>query len=476
MVVLATFGVLIVVLGDADWRTFIPFSATNLPTLFVLLQTGSTMADTSNIVLALLVQPITSALLVVVVTMLTVEYYLGYLPQTATLKFSPRVLLSTLVLLPTTLLTVQLSDAIPSFAYLARSWIDPTIAPFQVVMRMTTFLPGILVIGALAAGTLGVILTPQVILLESLGLRAGLVRSWQLVRPRLLHVTSTIVLVCVVVALVLSLPLLVLALPWVSDQALLHEILVPMMDVVQAGLTILLGPLPSIVLTLLYFDLRVRNEGLDLEVAVEHRALNNGIVYYDRGQACLEASDIAGAVAAFTAALNELPDNIQVLCATVDALCRQGQFASALAHADHAIHHHPKISLVWNNRGYIRFQLGDDAGAFADLTRAVELSPTFKLARTNRAQVLHRQGRYDEARADLLVITLAYLKDAKARYNVASGYARQHNIEQSLEWLAQAVSLDNQLRTSALSDLDFEALRTNPRFLQLVNHDEPIGT
>lgn len=86
------------------------------------------------------------------------------------------------------------------------------------------------------------------------------------------------------------------------------------------------------------------------------------------------------------------------------------------------------------------------------------------------------QGRYDEARADLLVITLAYLKDAKARYNVASGYARQHNIEQSLEWLAQAVSLDNQLRTSALSDLDFEALRTNPRFLQLVNHDEPIGT
>ncbi len=58
--------------------------------------------------------------------------------------------------------------------------------------------------------------------------------------------------------------------------------------------------------------------------------------------------------------------------------------------------------------------------------------------------------------------------NASAIYNKACAYALQTQLEPALEHLKQAIELDPKNHTLAQTDSDFDSLRPDPRFQQLL--------
>ena len=109
----------------------------------------------------------------------------------------------------------------------------------------------------------------QVIVIENTNVVAGIQRSWQLVRGQWWRVAGMTVLVYLI-SIIFTLPALVLGavlpflgVPWVA-QTFLSQF-------VSQTLTLMYVPAQLSAMTLLYFDLRIRKEGYDLEVALAER-------------------------------------------------------------------------------------------------------------------------------------------------------------------------------------------------------------
>ena len=124
---------------------------------------------------------------------------------------------------------------------------------------------------AIAAATYWTFVS-QAIVLEDRGAIAGLRRSWNLVRGSFWRVLGITLLIGLLVAVASSVPILMtqfgvsLAFPKsLAAQTVLNQ-------VVAAVVTILLGPISAIAHTLLYYDLRVRKEGFDLELMARQLA------------------------------------------------------------------------------------------------------------------------------------------------------------------------------------------------------------
>ncbi len=107
-------------------------------------------------------------------------------------------------------------------------------------------------------------LAPQAIVIERLSGRAGLRRSWRLTDGsfwRVLGIRVLLWLLQVIMGLVLSLPFTAIASATASSgtQQMISQI-------VQAVTTIFVAPITLVTLTLLYYDLRIRREGFDIEM------------------------------------------------------------------------------------------------------------------------------------------------------------------------------------------------------------------
>lgn len=123
---------------------------------------------------------------------------------------------------------------------------------------------------AVVVGTGIAAFTTQIVVVEGVSLGAAIQRNWQLVKPRFPRVVGACVLLLVIVAaLQLSLHG---SLEWTMGATVYPLLRVP--DMAQISLSTALGGAIGIVLqpfwltclTLLYYDLRVRREGLDLSL------------------------------------------------------------------------------------------------------------------------------------------------------------------------------------------------------------------
>ncbi len=117
--------------------------------------------------------------------------------------------------------------------------------------------------------------TSQVIVLEGRGVGAALTRSWDLVRGSWWRVFGAYLLL-LLISLVISLPtslvsgaLAFAGLPWIVQTV--------STQFVNLLLTLLYVPVRLAGMTLLYFDLRVRQEGFDLQMALDGRAAELGL-------------------------------------------------------------------------------------------------------------------------------------------------------------------------------------------------------
>jgi len=115
------------------------------------------------------------------------------------------------------------------------------------------------------------LLTTQAIVLEGQGPWAGLARSWRLVGQAFWRSLGILLLVYAfiyIVSLIVQLPLIVLGafFGMLLNNSVLYQSIT---SLVTYGVLILVLPLQFIIFTLLYYDLRIRKEGYDLELKIE---------------------------------------------------------------------------------------------------------------------------------------------------------------------------------------------------------------
>ncbi|NEQ43745.1 MAG: tetratricopeptide repeat protein [Leptolyngbya sp. SIOISBB] len=98
----------------------------------------------------------------------------------------------------------------------------------------------------------------------------------------------------------------------------------------------------------------------------------------------IAADDPEAAIAAYTQALESLPNQPEALAARSRLSFEQGDAQAALADISAAIAQAPDNSAYAYDRANYRFAVGDIQGAIADYTQAIDLDPTFTKAYVNR--------------------------------------------------------------------------------------------
>jgi tetratricopeptide (TPR) repeat protein len=99
------------------------------------------------------------------------------------------------------------------------------------------------------------------------------------------------------------------------------------------------------------------------------------------------------------AGLERDPGNAHLLTVLGQLETAAGRTEQARRLLDLAVERAPGLAAAWGNRGVLRYESADVAGAVADLTRAIELDPQPDLY-ANRAVALRALGRTEEAEAD----------------------------------------------------------------------------
>ena len=123
-----------------------------------------------------------------------------------------------------------------------------------------------------------ILLVPHVLILEQVSIIQALRRGWSLVWCNLLRVTFMFILTLGLVRLAMFTPFMILAAlnQWLPDSSFINpdtfSRFVPFAALVAE---LLIYPVAHIALTLLYYDFRIRRDGLDMALAITHSAGNS---------------------------------------------------------------------------------------------------------------------------------------------------------------------------------------------------------
>ena len=151
----------------------------------------------------------------------------------------------------------------------------------------------------------------------------------------------------------------------------------------------------------------------------------------------------------------------------------QGKFVNKpknkLSYFDNAIKLDPFYYQAWWNRGIALRQLGRLEEAITAFDNALKIKPDYPDAWDNRGYALFNLGRYEETIASYDNALRFKRDDASAYFNKACAYALQENITLALENLKQAINLDSKYLEMAKTDTDFDKIRNDRRFINLLN-------
>jgi tetratricopeptide (TPR) repeat protein len=227
-----------------------------------------------------------------------------------------------------------------------------------------------------------------------------------------------------------------------------------------------------------------------------HEAWNN------RGIALGNLGRNEEAIASFDQAIEIKPDYVDAWNNRGIALGKLGRYEEAIASYNKAIEIKPDYHQALYNRGNALHNLGRYEEAIASYNKAIEIKPDYHQALYNRGNALHNLGRYEEAIASYnkaLQIKSDYyqawnnqgtafflleqyekaiesydealeIRPNKPNifYNKACCYGLQNEIDLALENLKKAINLDDKYREMAKTDSDFDNIRQDTRFIELL--------
>jgi eukaryotic-like serine/threonine-protein kinase len=151
----------------------------------------------------------------------------------------------------------------------------------------------------------------------------------------------------------------------------------------------------------------------------------------------------------------------------------QRRFDDALLELDQGAAMEPDHPLIKTFRGRVLYYRGDIEAATRLLEEVIEKNPRLDGVRPIYAICLSAMGRHAEARAQLT----EQVKDVAAAdhdisYWLACVYALENERELAFEWLERSITLGNENKQWFESDSNWEQLREDPRFDELMRKIE----
>ncbi len=155
----------------------------------------------------------------------------------------------------------------------------------------------------------------------------------------------------------------------------------------------------------------------------------------------------------------------------------QGRYDDALAELDLGAAMEPNHPLVKTFRAVVLARRGDHEGAIKTIREVLGRHPGMDGVRPLLAQFLVRAGDPEEARAELTQdVRDAAAADHDIAYWLATAYAMLGDRDEAFEWLGRAIKLGNENRVWFESDPNWEHLRDDPRFAELMRRIGPART
>ena len=192
----------------------------------------------------------------------------------------------------------------------------------------------------------------------------------------------------------------------------------------------------------------------------------------NRGIALENLGRLEEAIASYDNALKIKPDYHQAWNNRGIALSNLGRNEEAITSYDNLLKIKPDNYEAWNNRGIALSNLGRNEEAITSYDNLLKIKPDNYEAWNNRGIALSNLGRNEEAITsydNLLKIKPDY---ASAYFNKACAYALQENISLAIDNLTQAINLDSKSFEMAKTDNDFDKIRNDRRFIDLINQSD----
>lgn len=151
------------------------------------------------------------------------------------------------------------------------------------------------------------------------------------------------------------------------------------------------------------------------------------------------------------------------------SLRKLNKFEEAIIAYEKAIELRPEYVEAWHNKGVSLRILGRNEEAITACEKAIELNPSFVPAWLNKGNSLKKLKRYEEAISACEKAIELNPNKASAWYNKACYYSLlNNNLEEVINNLKKAINLDRGYITKANTDSDFDSVRDNERFKQLL--------
>ncbi|HWT01997.1 MAG TPA: protein kinase [Pyrinomonadaceae bacterium] len=148
----------------------------------------------------------------------------------------------------------------------------------------------------------------------------------------------------------------------------------------------------------------------------------------------------------------------------------KGRFDDALAELDEAARSEPENPLVKTFRALALYYKLDVEGAVRLMRQVFEHHPNMHGVRPFMAIFLSGLGQHEEARAQLTEDVKRNAKvDPDIAYGLASAYALEGMRDEAFEWLERSVALGNENRPCFEHDPNWNALRKDPRFAEVMS-------
>jgi predicted Zn-dependent protease len=149
-----------------------------------------------------------------------------------------------------------------------------------------------------------------------------------------------------------------------------------------------------------------------------------------------------------------------------------GHFDEALRELDNA--GEPENPLVRTFRALVLYYTGQTDAAASLMHQVVTKHPNMHGVRPFMAMFLSAQGKHEAAIAELSDdVKRNGEVDADIAYSIASAYALEDQRADAFEWLARAIALGNENEPCFHNDPNWAALRSDPRFGELMDKVHP---
>jgi|LGOV01.1.fsa_nt_gb tetratricopeptide (TPR) repeat protein len=203
-----------------------------------------------------------------------------------------------------------------------------------------------------------------------------------------------------------------------------------------------------------------------------HKKLKYADAWNNKGVSLGELGKYDEALPCFDKALEIDPGNATAWNNKGVVLLRFGDYKSALEYCDKALELNPMLAEAWIDKGAALCKLSKYEEALKYADRALELNPKFEQAWINKGSVLGDLGRDEEAFECFDEAMKINSVNSNAWYGKACVESKKGDKDSAIYFLKKAVVLDKKHFKMAKSDKDFDKIRNDKRFVELLKTEK----